>query len=147
LRSKTCVLLFVDTLSTVSNFALHKSFDNSLKPKLRFDLLPPYYELQTFISYKSLIDPQVLGPFEDHAEDPQKELRFRFSIGRPMWYAYFFCRNEKIVEDRLLNTKSAVHFAMKKLSFSETSLYEANSDTKLAVFSCRFGVKGVLDHT
>jgi hypothetical protein len=145
LSSRTVALVFVDTLSTITNFSPSKIFDPSYRPESgEFKLLPPYYELQTYVPTEKaneLVNGSIARKILE--DDKLKELGCRFSIGRPLWYAYYF--NESNYTTSLFN--KAVKFARIKLSFDISQDIMKSSDALLAVFSVRFGAKGIMDHT
>ena len=74
LGSKNCILMFVDTLSTVSSFAPPSVFDPSLRPTQGQELLPMFYELQTY----------------HMPEHGMHDLVRKYSYGRPLWWTTFF---------------------------------------------------------
>ncbi len=138
LESSSVVLVFIDTTSTISNFSPASSFDSSFRPENRFSLLPPYYEIQTYLSVdivKALFSAPHRRTFSDEF---LAELVIRFCIGRPLWYAYHL---------KSAKFEHAIIYAAQKLSGSKSYTLKEKSFALLAVFSLRFGAKGILDHT
>lgn len=82
LNPSSCILVFIDTLSSVSKFQPAQVNDPSHRQVDRkFDLLPPFYEVLT-------ADPDP-SPLEESLTGIER-LRRIFSYGRPSWYAMFF---------------------------------------------------------
>ena len=123
LGSKNCILMFVDTLSTVSSFAPPAVFDPSLRPTQGQDLLPVFYELPTYHK------PGLV----------ENELVRKFSYGRPLWWTTFFPDGSP---DLL---KSALEFARTKMFCGSKEVVE--NEVLLAVMSLKFGIRGIVDHT
>lgn len=135
LDSKFVVLVFVDTLSKVSNFSPAQAFDNSARQReINLDLLPPYYEIQ---SYDSNVKQTNLTYVPD-------EVVKVFSRGRPMWGTLFVHKETKLPE--------VLIFACQKLACTaDIENFKPKSQAKdshgyAAAMCIRYGIYGVLDH-
>lgn len=129
---RNMVLVFVDTISTISNFSPPYRHDPSARPYRVFELLPVFYEVLTY---------DTLVP--DNIDTPRfGELAELFSKGRPVWKAHFFSKAE-VVEN---NIHDSIRFAMVKLSNSPHASLTDNYFGGLAVASIMFGIWGILDH-
>lgn len=144
LRSRSLVLVFIDTLSTVSHFSPAKKFDTSgRRDQVDYDLLPPFYEI---LSYDSFI---INCGSTDYNRTNMEELAETFSHGRPLWTALFF--KENIFTDPFFY--GAIVFACRKLACStfliKTKLNESllkSIEINAASMSIRYGIRGILDH-
>jgi hypothetical protein len=136
LGSKNVVLLFIDTMSTISNFTPASSMDSSQRPEETYKLLPPFYEIITpnTLTYKR--------PEQDTSE--AGELAEAFSLGRPMWTAYYFADRQSVTHQTL---SRAVGFAKQKLTFCREPKGPLDDMAVVAVFAVRFGITGVMDHS
>lgn len=139
LNSKNCLLVFIDTLSKMSNFTPAHAMDGSARQDSRFHLLEPFYDIYSVDAMKYLA-----------RKDSEFELLLEsFSLGRPLWGAQLI--NESIS----LNESSLgyiIDFAKMKLlcesnriKKTEVSIVENPGFT--AASCIRFGILGVMDHT
>lgn len=136
LHSTICALVFIDTLSSVSQFQPSRMKDPSSRPEsTKFNLLPPFYEILTN-------DP-VAEPVSETASREEKLARV-LSFGRPMWLAYYF---EDPCENLKLRIYDAIKFAKQKLSYVLNREDNLNKDSILASMAVRFGINGIMDHT
>lgn len=144
LGSKSVVLVFIDTLSTVTNFSPAKKFETSGRiDQVDYDLLPPYYEVLSYNSY--LVNYQK----SDYQRELLEELAETFSHGRPLWTALFL--KENVLNNSFLY--NAIIFACRKLACS-TNLEKTKLDPGLAnslniiaaMMSIRYGIRGIIDH-
>ena len=135
LGSTNCVLVFIDTLSSVSDFQPAWSKDPSHRPTdTRSLLLPPFYEILT-------ADP--LGSTLHPVANRHQMLANIFSFGRPGWQALFF---RDIARATLNDIERAVYYAKEKLSlrFKAEPLSES---AMIAVLAIRFGIIGISDYS
>lgn len=135
LGSTNCVLVFIDTLSSVSDFQPAWSKDPSHRPtNTRSLLLPPFYEILT-------ADP--LGSTLNPAANRHQMLANIFSFGRPGWQALFFREFARVTMNDIEN---ALYYAKEKLSlrFKVEPLTESSM---IAVLAVRFGIIGISDHS
>lgn len=150
--STNMLLLFTDTLGTLSNIVPHvDASQRSYRYEKRF-LLKPFYEILTFdvLAEDGLVPPD---------EDDWEYLRQIFYQGRPLWRALYENRQYTVE-----TVRSMVHYAMQKLAFSREgrlpSLVQGAADTLcrqgfsdvskvaaiISVLAVRFGIQGVTDH-
>lgn len=135
--SRNMILVFTDTLSSISNFTPASSFDSSYRPGKNFYLLPPYYELLTYDSIRTFLE--SIGR---DANSFESVLHYAavFSQGRPLWKALYLITNISEIE-----LEQLVFFARRKLANSQ-SLDLTGEVVKIAMIAVRCGIKGVLDH-
>lgn len=145
LGSQNCFILFVDTLSSVSNFVPASVMDPSYRGRIRYNLLPPFYELTTFHDL-SLVDHEILiGDLVNDIDRRVLRLHIRFATGRPLWYSLFF--SEGNLDKTIRPVVNALELATRKLAFSEAKDISTCLEATLAVLCIRFGINGILDHT
>lgn len=128
------ILVFVDTVSTISNFSPCFKHDPSARPTRDFDLLPSFVYVTTY-------DSLALPATRPHERTSQ--LSELFSHGRPLWSACFFSKHP-VVSSHILE---ALQFAMIKLSNQPKPSLAGNYFAALACMSMRFGIWGVMDHS
>lgn len=137
ISSKNMVLVFTDTLSSISNFAPASAFDPSFRPEAEFNLLPPFYEVLTYDSLKILAESHglVIDNFDHH-----HHYFVVFSQGRPLWAAlYLHDFNDVIALSEL------IYYARQKLSNNRDAKLN-NELAIVATIAVRCGINGVLDH-
>ena len=152
LNSFNMLLIFTDTLSSISNFAPPLVMHSSLRPDAsKLFLFQPFYEVLTYDALST-----------DVNADPVNfsQLRSLLLQGRPLWAAFYCGRADKL---RDLNAiTELLRFAKRKLVFHNDGIlllpaeeYEDVSVMErkrryyatIAVLAVRFGIDGVLDHT
>lgn len=136
---KNFVLVFVDTVSSISESAPSALHDASLRPVKGMDVLPVYYQILTYDSCASEL------PFPD---DISREHRLAkiFSRGRPLWYALYF--NTHYLVPGII--QQAIAFAKVKLTnmaFGVTKKIERVDWNSIAAITLRFGVNGISDYS
>ena len=134
LEFRDFVLIFVDTVSTISNFSPPFSHDPSARPTRTFDLLPAFYHITTYNSC-------VLAAEQESRVHGLAEL---FSRGRPLWGALYFNKKMSL---SLETIHMALEYAKRKLSNMSVPNIETCYFGALACLSIRFGIWGVLDHS
>jgi hypothetical protein len=132
LGSLNVIVIFTDTISSITNFVPSNQMDASLRYLKEVNLLPPYYEIQ---SYDALEQPVVKDT------DSLDHYRYVYSFGRPVWNSNFFQG-----EFSLLKITEVVNFARMKLTFSR-NFEQLSSAARIAVLALRFGIRGVMDHS
>lgn len=138
LKSKTCVLAFIDTLLTISQYKPLISLDPSLRPvDQRSELLPAFYEILT-------ADPGPSSIIYDQNTTKEEELAQMFSFGRPIWHAYYFASPDKYNYEQI---QAAIHFARQKLSYVFKAGDFVSNDSATACMASHFGILGIMDHT
>lgn len=141
LGSRNMVLVFMDTLTSVTNFSPAPVFDSSARyTETAKMLLPPFYEILT---YDALFD---YCPLNLANEDEYFEF---FKQGRPLWGALL---KEPLFRELLpdMRLESLIDFAQQKLLCMPKAQILANKPSitgLLAVMAIRFGVEGILDHS
>lgn len=136
MKFQNMVLVFVDTISTISNFSPAYIHDPSARPYRVFELLPVFYEIMT---YDSLIPTDL-----NNADNIRiGELARLFSLGRPVWNACFFSKPNITAKDVL----HCVSYAMVKLSNTSAANIYKNYFGGLAVASILFGIWGIMDQS
>lgn len=137
LDPKSCVLVFIDTLSTISQFQPSSSKDPSLRPTIKKNaLLPPFFELQTA---------NPAGSDVVRGSRRERELAQILAFGRPIWYAYYFSKPSSVTMDTITE---AIVFAKEKLTFVRTVQDGGLSEYSIiACMAARFGIRGIMDHT
>lgn len=144
LKSYNMMIIFTDTLSSISSFVPPLVRDVSRRlVQTPTTLLPPFYEVTT---YDVLADTSFDEKFAT-LPDCIKIL----GQGRPLWLATFRTYNQNL--DPL---KSLIQFAQSKLlCFSQkylnlpldTDKYSPNNMAAVAVQAIRYGIEGIMDHT
>jgi hypothetical protein len=137
LGCRNVVVVLIDTISTISNFAPAESMDPSFRRGERFKLLAPYYELTTTHN-------RADASRGDGLDGSVGELAEVFSLGRQLWRAYCF-RNG--VQTSPEDIRAAVTFAGQKLTYRLEDTVALGELAVVALFSVRFGIAGVTDHT
>lgn len=134
IKSKNMVIIFTDTLSSVSNFTPASTFDASYRPTYKFLLLPPFYEILT---YDELKPPEFTTDFNSfqHYMDI-------FGQGRPIWKTLFGREGQSATE----NLPQLIAFARKKLA-NQPDPIKLTEEAKIATLSVRCGITGVMDHS
>lgn len=131
---RNMILVFVDTISTISNFAPPYIYDTSYRPHRQFELLPVYYEIISYNSCQNQVNYENQRP---------GDLARLFSLGRPMWNACFFYNTVVTLPD----IDNAIRFAMMKLANSPSPNMQQNHFACLAAAAIMFGVWGIMDHS
>jgi len=153
LDSRNMILVFTDTLSSISNFAPAALMHPSFRPGTpAFTLLHPFYEILTYdVLAKKEIDP--IRDLDDCLP--------LFSQGRPIWAALFndvTTKGQEVVLDLVKFAKQKLVFessgrlkideiSTPSLDMLEETDYEVEDAAAIAVQAIRYGIEGVMDHS
>lgn len=150
IKSFNVMILFMDTLSSVSNFVPASIRDPSRRnlfiPTI---LLPPFYEVLTYDVLADQNDDETYKRYSDCIK--------LFGQGRPLWLTTYNNNCDTTSNVSKEPIMALVAFAKQKLLCFESKALGLPLDINprdakenpaaIAVMSIRFGIEGVMDHT